>query len=487
MRARASSVTSGLASAGGIVGARRLRRRAQAPDERGARARPRRGSRPPRAGPRATSGAAPRGRARARPRARPAPRGTRAARWARPRAAGPLSIAATTARSALVLGAAARARLDVRERLLRSRPSRSARGEQAHAAAQAQVREDHGRAPASAARIRGSARCRLLLTVPRLIPSALGDLLEAHVLVVAQHDHRALALGQPPQRGGHPLAGLAALHAAVRRRPEVREGGGVVALGERGEGLRPAAVAAPAVDREVHRDPREPGPGLGRAVPPRRGLERLHEGLLHDVERVVRLPEVGEGDAVEPAVVLLHERGEGLAVARREARHELPVARSALRRLHVERFIGPRPRPPGHGASTAARRAPGRRPPPPPRRGCRGRPSRCPSSGGGLHPLGRLASLVEVEVDLVAVVDLAHEPHREARRTSWPSAGRRRAPRGARAAPAGPGRAPPRRAPAKAARGSSTFSISTRHPAASTAAARIPARERASCLRPPVP
>ncbi len=53
----------------------------------------------------------------------------------------------------------------------RSRPSSEARGEQAHAAAQPQVGEDHGPASVSVSRMRWSARCRLLFTVPRLMPS----------------------------------------------------------------------------------------------------------------------------------------------------------------------------------------------------------------------------------------------------------------------------------------------------------------------------
>ena len=88
------------------------------------------------------------------------------------------------------------------------------------------------------------------------------------------------------------------------------------------------------------------------------GLVAFRQGIVgtrapatqHHVEGVVRLPEIGEGDAVEPAVVLLHERGEGLAVSGGEPRHELPVTRSALQRLHVKRFIGPRPRPHCHGS-----------------------------------------------------------------------------------------------------------------------------------------
>ena len=79
----------------------------------------------------------------------------------------------------VVLRPAAGAGLDVPERLLELAPLESSRGEEAHAAAPAQVlrtckeaSEDHGWLPARVARIRESARCRLLFTVPRLMSSA---------------------------------------------------------------------------------------------------------------------------------------------------------------------------------------------------------------------------------------------------------------------------------------------------------------------------
>ena len=59
----------------------------------------------------------------------------------------------------------------LRERLVALAAKGEARGEQAHAAAQPQVGEDHGFASVRVSRMRWSARCRLLFTVPRLMPS----------------------------------------------------------------------------------------------------------------------------------------------------------------------------------------------------------------------------------------------------------------------------------------------------------------------------
>ena len=102
----------------------------------------------------------------------------------------------------------------------------------------------------------------------------------------------------------------------------------VIALDERREGLAAALVSPPAVDREVDGHARQPRPGVRRAVPARRRLEHLHERLLHDVERVLALTQVAEGDPVEPALVALDERRESLPVAACQACHEFAVISS---------------------------------------------------------------------------------------------------------------------------------------------------------------
>jgi len=107
-----------------------------------------------------------------------------------------------------VLGAATPARLDVGEGLFPLAPLEDAGGEPAHAAAPAEVLRPASRLASVTAALPqahahpGERAVQAALDGAEAHPEGLGDLLEAHVLVVPQHDHRALALGQPPQRDG---------------------------------------------------------------------------------------------------------------------------------------------------------------------------------------------------------------------------------------------------------------------------------------------
>ena len=129
-------------------------------------------------------------------RARGAPRGSAPRTGSRARAA------RQERRDLLVVGAAARRTPPRGARAAASWPGEGAGREQAHRAPQRRCSKDHARTlqPREPLPQRCTARCRLLFTVPRLMPSESGDLLQAHLLVVAQHEDRALRLGQAAQR-----------------------------------------------------------------------------------------------------------------------------------------------------------------------------------------------------------------------------------------------------------------------------------------------
>ena len=214
--------------------------------------------------------------------------------------------------------------------------------------------------PPPPAAVRGSSRPHPLqpLAHPRhrAMQSALHRA-EAHVEGRARSP-RARAPGSAAAR--RPRAAARAARAARSRRarrsrgPWIRRSGeGSSTASGRGSACgvverllrRPPSPATPVdVDRLVHRDAREPGRDLRRPVPPRRVHEGLHERLLDGVEGVIGLPEIGEGDPVEPPVVPLHQGSKGLAVARGQPAHQVPVGRLAHgRAIGPWRHLSPQP------------------------------------------------------------------------------------------------------------------------------------------------
>src|SRR5215831_18129729 len=165
---------------------------------------------------------------------------------------------------------------------------------------------------------------------PQITAGYFRDFLVTLALELAQHEHYAMMLGQLADTllDGVLEEPLAIEIIGPRRRVFKLQRtmiGFPVALDRLEEHQRIAAAIAQLVFRQVRGDRVDPGRKLLRLVEAMQVPEHADEHLLYEVFCALTVPDSAVDETQQPALVAIHQRAEGLWVARQMPLHDMGI------------------------------------------------------------------------------------------------------------------------------------------------------------------